>query len=173
MKKFLSILTVFVLLSSLTACGKVYKINSKQNVNTNFTANITADVSGELYACKYERNQGLSKLQMDSPEEISGLTFVKNSQGYTASLEGISLNNRMEDMPALSIIKTLDKVINLIEEKNTSINMLEKEDNIVLNGKSVNYDFKVFVSKNNNFIEKISIINAKMEFMFFNQQSLK
>ena len=172
MKKFLSVMVAFVLILGLSSCAKPYNNANNLGVITCFSSNITANISEELYACTYTRNsQNSSTLKIDSPKEISGLTFTKNPQGYNACLEGISLSENQENLPTFSIIKILDTVLDSIE--NNNVTETSNQDNkIIIKGENQNYNFEATVLPENNFIEKINIANPKAEFVFFNQTSL-
>lgn len=172
MKRFCAIAISLILIFSLSACQKHLIINNS-NITTNFKSNITVNISNELYACSYTRNKDeTSLLKIDSPSDISGLTFSNNLQGYAASLEGISLNNNQENLPAFSLIKIIDTILDYIDDNNELTQISNENNKTVLKGKTQDYDFEVTISSENNFIEKININAIKAEFIFFNQQAL-
>lgn len=173
MKKIFTIIISLILILNLVSCQKKSQNGNYENIITNFTSNVTISMEGELYACTYTRNNNqTSKLKIDSPNEISGLNFEKNPQGYKASLEGIDLSDNQEKMPALSLIKILDTILDSIENNNEIKKTTDDIGRTVLKGEDENYKFEVTVLPQNNFIEKINIINNKAEFMFFNQKVL-
>ncbi len=175
LKKIFFIILCFLLCLSSACCssGKNYEIKNDEII-TNFSSELSISCEDTVYLCSYKNNEFCtSELEIKLPEELKGVLFSHNLEGYSLSKAGIVLKNDSYFLCENSYLKLLDNIIQTLATYKKQLKLVSSdEQKNLFKGSIDDLKFEISIEKQSGFIDKIFINSLGISYDFSKQNRL-
>lgn len=171
MIKKMSIVAICALFFTLAAC-KIGSSVDQNDIITNFTAKMSVNIDDKQYDCDISRTDGnITKIIITSPDTVSGLTYEYRGEGYTISYNDKVAEGDYPYLPDSSFSEILTDILSSVSSGNSLGKSYSVSGSSCFDGECESGDFKVTVSNDTGFIQKIEAKDYKIEYTFSDMEA--
>lgn len=164
---------LFCLSGACCSSGEIYEIKNDEII-TNFYSELSISCEDTVYLCSYKNNDfSISELEIKSPEELKGVVFSHDLEGYSLSKNGVVLKNDSYFLCESSYLKLLDNIIQTLATYKKQLKLVSSdEQKNLFKGTIDDLRFEISVEKQSGFIDEIFINSLGISYDFSKQNKL-
>lgn len=149
-----------------TGCSE--QLTPEKDPVTDFSCNADVVMNDCNIKCKiFRTSEGLSEIEVTSPEELNGLKYKWLGNNYSVSYQGLTCETQSQFLPDNSFAKAIVNALNETSKPESLTPVSSQKDSSTYSGNTDSGKFQITVDNSSGFIKELSFDDSSLTAKFY------